>query len=158
LDFTPSAPTTRSARYFRGRGARDLGVEHELDVFPFRHVEDRRIECLAGHGQHAVVALGREFRAVDQLAPVAHLVDLRLVRSGDHVVVGVDRLQDPKPVLPDEDPGAEGAQRLALLVHAHRPAAARQCDRRDEAGEPAPGDLGMATLGHHVDASISRPR
>ena len=129
-------------------GADDFGAGQDLDAAAFRLAEDRGVEGLAGHGQHAAAHGDIELGFGDHAVAVADLVDRAVMRAGDRLVTGADRLQHAEPVLPDEDAGAEGAQRVGALMHPDRPAAVGQRHRGDQPGEAGARDLGVAARTH----------
>ena len=91
----------------RGRCPGDLGADHDVDSVPLRSPQERRVEMLARHGQHARSLLGGEAVFGDQSAVVAGLVADRLVRSRDHLPIGAERGEHTQSVLPDEDSCSE---------------------------------------------------
>ena len=142
------APAIGGQQHARGLGADDLGAGQDLDAAALGLAEDRGVQRLAGHGQHAAAHGAVERGLDDHPVAVADLVHLAVMRAGKHVVVGADRLQHPEPVLPDEDAGAEGAKRIGALMHPDGPAAVGERDGGDQPGESGARDLGMAARSH----------
>ena len=98
---------------------------------------------LARHGQQAKGVAPVHLLQRDAYPVAARLVGRWLRRAPHHVVIGADRMQHAQAVLPNEDAGAEGAQRRLFLVHPHVPATLAQRNCGSQPGEARAGDLCM---------------
>ena len=126
----------------------DLGADHDVDSLPPSSPQERRVEMLARHGQHARPLVRRESILGDQSAVVAGLVADRLVRSRDHLPIGAERGEHTQSVLPDKDSRSERPQLAARFVDAHAPAALSECHSRRQARKARAGDFSVTLRAH----------